>query len=164
MKPLNHSDRVKVIRRFVLFFVFTIVVVFLCGIFTLVTADKGISLLISKKESYDNVFRKQAELNFKLDEIFKELYNLRTKQRSRGEHRQMQKLISDTRVLMEREVMDEKDSVLPAYRLYHELFLEISAVQVVLNSHKVEDDRRENNKSQLKKCQGKYRKLNKKRH
>lgn len=162
MKSLNHSDRVKKTRKFALFFSFAIVVIFLCGVVTLVTANKGVTLLINKKESYDNVFRKQAELNFKLDEVYKQLYSLRTKKRSTGEYRQMQKLISDTRVFLGRDITDANDSILPAYKLYHELFLEISAIQFVLNSHKVEDDKREYNKTQLQKCQRKYRKLNEK--
>ena len=49
---------------FLIIFVAKLVIVTLCGSISIITAQKGIALLESKKTEYDELFKKQAEFNF----------------------------------------------------------------------------------------------------
>lgn len=101
MEAENKKARLKAKLRFTLVFAIALIVTTTGGIVTIVTAQKGISLLESKKAEYDNVFKKQAELNFQIEELFRDLNNLKTKRRNSSEHKHMQKLITKKRLLME---------------------------------------------------------------
>ena len=94
MEAENKIARLKAKLRFTLVFAIALIVTTTGGIVTIVTAQKGISLLESKKAEYDNVFKKQAELNFQIEELFRDLNNLKTKRRNSSEHKHMQKLIT----------------------------------------------------------------------
>ena len=82
MEAENKIARLKAKLRFTLVFAIALIVTTTGGIVTIVTAQKGISLLESKKAEYDNVFKKQAELNFQIEELFRDLNNLKTKRLS----------------------------------------------------------------------------------
>ena len=64
---------------------------------TLITARKGISTLEEKKALYDDIFRKQADYNFRMDDMFRNMNSLSTKERSGNEHRQLQLIITQER-------------------------------------------------------------------
>ena len=100
MEAENKKARLKAKLRFTLVFAIALIVTTTGGVVTIVTAQKGISLLESKKAEYDNVFKKQAELNFQIEELFRNLNNLKTKRRNSSEHKHMQKLITKKRLLM----------------------------------------------------------------
>ena len=104
MEAENKIARLKAKLRFTLVFAIALIVTTTGGIVTIVTAQKGISLLESKKAEYDNVFKKQAELNFQIEELFRDLNNLKTKRRNSSEHKHMQKLITKKRLLMENDI------------------------------------------------------------
>ena len=73
MEAENKKARLKAKLRFTLVFAIALIVTTTGGVVTIVTAQKGISLLESKKAEYDNVFKKQAELNFQIEELFRDL-------------------------------------------------------------------------------------------
>lgn len=93
MEAENKIARLKAKLRFTLVFAIALIVTTTGGIVTIVTAQRNI-LLESKKAEYDNVFKKQAELNFQIEELFRDLNNLKTKRRNSSEHKHMQKLIT----------------------------------------------------------------------
>ena len=109
MEAENKIARLKAKLRFTLVFAIALIVTTTGGIVTIVTAQKGISLLESKKAEYDNVFKKQAELNFQIEELFRDLNNLKTKRRNSSEHKHMQKMITKKRLLMENDIAMQAD-------------------------------------------------------
>lgn len=161
MKALNHLNRRGQIIKFLLFFMITFVMLSVNGYFTLVIAQKGILLVEKKQAKYDEVFKKQAELGFKLDETFKNLYNLKNKRRNAGEYKQMQKIITDTRVVIEKEI-DTTKKENSYYKVYAEFLKEVKTIQSMLDLYEKEFSKREYNKDQLEKCRDKYQQLNKK--
>ncbi len=162
MRPLNQQDRRKEILAFSAYFAITLLFLFVCGIFTLTTAQKGVSLLEQKKESYDITFKKQAEVSFHLDEIFKHLYNLKNKRRNAGEHRQMQQIISNKRTEIEK-IISSSSIDAQHYHLYHVLLTQIKVVQETMDVFEKESDKRLYNIEQLEKCRKKYQELSKQR-
>ncbi|MFB9056264.1 type VI secretion system TssO [Mariniflexile ostreae] len=159
MKPLNYVKRRKQILIFSLYFSFLLIILFLCSFLTLSTASKGISLLNEKKNSYDAVFHKQAELNFQLEDIYKNLNNLRSKRRTLVEHREMQKLISDTRIMLENDIGNNAQSK-QYYTLYEALFAHLKEIQSIMDVYETEENRRIHNIDQLEKCKQKYKEIN----
>ena len=139
MEAENKIARLKAKLRFTLVFAIALIVTTTGGIVTIVTAQKGISLLESKKAEYDNVFKKQAELNFQIEELFRDLNNLKTKRRNSSEHKHMQKLITKKRLLMENDI----------------------AIQSSMDDLDRESKKRESNMEQLEKCRIKYQELTK---
>lgn len=155
MKALNYKKRRKQIFIFWLFFSLLLAVLFACSFSTLKTADKGIALLKDKKARYDEVFKRQAEFNFQLDEIHKMLYSLKNKRRNPGEHKQMQKLITDNREKLEKEI-DTNHTEGKDHILYLEFASQISDIQSVMDIYQKEEDKRRHNIEQLEKCKEKY--------
>lgn len=64
MEAENQKARLKAKLRFTLVFAIALIVTTTGGVVTIVTAQKGISLLESKKAEYDNVFKKQATVSY----------------------------------------------------------------------------------------------------
>ncbi|MEP0213461.1 MAG: type VI secretion system TssO [Cellulophaga sp.] len=159
MKPLNYIKRRKQILKFSLYFSFLIIVLLVCGSFTLNTATKGITLLNEKKASYDAIFNKQAQLNYQLEDIYKNLSSLKNKQRTLTEHKEMQKLISDTRLSLEKEININKQDA-KHYELYQELFKHLGEIQSIMDVYKKEESKRLYNIDQLEKCKQKYKEIN----
>ncbi|CAM1355902.1 MULTISPECIES: type VI secretion system TssO [Tenacibaculum] len=160
MKALNHKERKKQILKFFASFSLTAVVVFFCLYVTLIIAEKGVVLIESKQSHYNEVFKKQAMLNFKMEELFKNLYSLKNKRRNIGEYRQMQKIITNTRVEI-RQSIDSTKKENNYYKIYGEFLSEIRNIQSLLESYNKEVNTREANKEQLEKCREKYKDLNK---
>lgn len=161
MRPLNYPERQKAKTAFAISFAITLVFLFMCGAFTLVTAQKGVALLEQRKTDYDEVFKKQAELNFQLDQLFRDLNNLKTKGRNSSEHKQMQKLITNVRMLMEEDITTSSEK-----ERYHSLYLimleQIKVIQSTMDMFERESSKRQYNMEQLEKCRQKYQELTKK--
>lgn len=158
MKPLNNDNRRKQILGFSSYFVILLVFLFACSYLTLVIAKKGIILLEDKRDKYEIVFKKQAEITFELENILKNLYSLQNKERNMGEHKQMQKLITDARKLIEEEI-DTVDVKNKPYMLYFEFLNQIEDFQGVMDSYQKEKEKHTHNMEQLEKCKEKYKTL-----
>lgn len=159
MEAENKTARLKAKLRFTLVFAIALIVTTTGGIVTIVTAQKGISLLESKKAEYDNVFKKQAELNFQIEELFRDLNNLKTKRRNSSEHKHMQKLITKKRLLMENDIAMQADK--SKYEVYKAMLEQIRVIQSSMDDLDRESKKRESNMEQLEKCRIKYQELTK---
>ena len=72
-------------NSFAFIFGFTMLLFVLFAVCTLKTAERGISLLDEKKARYDEVFRKQAGYNYRMDQMFKDMNNLTIQTRTDNE-------------------------------------------------------------------------------
>lgn len=160
MKPLNYTKRKRQILKFSIYFVVLLSLLFACSFLTLITAKKGIILLENKKNKYEEVFKKQAELSLQLENIYKNLYSLQNKNRNLGEHKQMQKLITNARKLMEQEI-DTTKIENKSYKLYLEFLHQIEDFQDIMDIYQKEKGKRLHNIEQLEKCKEKYKELSK---
>ena len=124
---------------FLAWFSFTLLLFLLFGAFTLTTAQKGISMLEDKKARYDEIFRKQADYNFRMDEIFRNMNSLTTKERTGNEHRQLQLLITQERAL------------------YKSILEQVRTTQETIDRYNSEARKREYNLGQLQKGRHKLR-------
>lgn len=158
MKAKNHDIRRKSILQFFGCFVLMSLIIFVCGIFTLKTAQRGVNLLEEKKSSYDQIFKKEAEVTFQLDQILKLLYSLRYKRRNLSEHKQMQMLITDAVNSIEKDIVDQSEEV-PSYHLYLKMLTNVKDIQQLQDLYEVEADKRDYNMMQLEKCRSKYQEL-----
>ena len=104
MEAMNIEERKSAKWKFSIIFAVTLLIIALCGSISIVTAQKAISLLENKKSEYDEVFKKHAELNFQIEELFRELNSLKGKKRNASEHKHLQNLITKKRQLMENEI------------------------------------------------------------
>lgn len=159
MEAENKKVRLKAKLRFTLVFVITLIVITTGGVVMVITAQKGITLLESKKTEYDEVFKKQAELNFQIEELLRNLNNLKTKRRNTSEHKHMQKLITKKRILMESDINMQSDK--SKYEVYQVMLDQIRIIQSSMDELDRESKKREGNMEQLEKCRIKYQELNK---
>lgn len=157
---IQNIDNIKKQRRiFYLSFFVLMVLIFSSGAFMLVTADRGIALLEQKKIFYDKVIQKQAEFNFALDGIFRDLYNLKTKPRTSNEYKYMQKIITDQRMKIEEEISSMPNEVQSNYVVYSQILEVINEVQATMDALDVENRKREYNMDKLEKCRKKYQEI-----
>lgn len=159
MEAENKKARLKAKLRFSLVFVIALSVITTGGVVTIMTEQKGISLLENKKTEYDDVFKKQAELNFQIEELFRDLNNLKTKRRNSSEHKHMQKLITKKRLLMENDIAMQVDN--NKYEIYEAMLEQVRIIQSVMDELDRESKKRESNMEQLEKCRNKYQELTK---
>ena len=107
-------------------------------------------MLEEKKALYDDIFRKQANYNFRLDEMYRNLNSLTTKERSGNEHRQLKQIITQERDKMLDEInMSDVDSI--NYALYKSILGQIRTTQETIDRYDREARRREYNLGQLQK-------------
>lgn len=140
-------------------FFILMVVIFVSGTFMFVTADKGLTLLEEKKMSYDKVIQKQAEFNFSLDRIFRDLYNLKTKTRTSNEYKYMQRIITDQRLKIEEEISLQPKDVQSEYTVYSQILMVVNEIQETMDALDIENRKREYNMEQLEKCRKKYQEI-----
>ena len=159
MEAQNKQERLKAKLRFTLVFVIALIVITTGGVVTRVTGQKGITLLEEKKREYDDVFKKQAELNFQMEEMFRNLNNLKTKRRNSSEHKHMQQLITKKRLLMENDIAAQGDPNI--YEVYKLMLEQVRAIQTSMDELDRESKKRENNIEQLEKCRIKYQEVTK---
>ena len=110
MEAKNKKDRKKARTAFLAWFSLTLLLFFSFGIFTRIIAQKGISMLEEKKARYDGIFRKQADYNFRMDEMYRNMHSLTIKERTGNEHRLLQQIITQERDKM----LDEIDGKIVA--------------------------------------------------
>ena len=144
MEAMNIEERKSAKWKFSIIFVVTLLVIALCGSISIVTAQRGIALLENKKSEYDEVFKKQAELNFQIEELFRELNSLKTKKRQ----------------LMENEITSFASNK-QNYEVYKVMLDQIKEIQVTMDNLDREAKKRESNIEQLEKCRNKYQELTK---
>ena len=113
---------------FIFIFSFTLLLFVLFAVCTLKTAERGINMVDEKKVLYDEVFRKQASYNFRMDQMFKDMNNLVTEKRTDNEQAQYQMIIARHRQDMQDEIY-RGDNDTTNYVLYKTLFDQLQATQ-----------------------------------
>ncbi|RKW57644.1 MAG: hypothetical protein D8H98_12630 [Prevotella sp.] len=150
MEAKNKKDRKKARTAFLAWFSLTLLLFFSFGIFTLIIAQKGISMLEEKKARYDGIFRKQADYNFRMDEMYRNMHSLTIKERTGNEHRLLQQIITQERDRMLDEIgMSDNDS--NSYMLYKSMLAQIRTTQETIDNYDKEARKRKYNLSQLQK-------------
>ena len=104
MTEKNKKERRQAMNSFAFIFGFTLLLFALFTVCTLKTAERGISMLDEKKARYDEIFRKQAGYNFRIDEMLKDMNNLATRERTDNEKAQYQMIITRHRQEMQNEI------------------------------------------------------------
>jgi hypothetical protein len=161
MIEINIIDRRKQTLIFSAVFAFLLVVIFISGSISLISAQHGIALLEAKKSSYDRLFQKQAEFNFTIEAIFRDLHNLRSKKRTSNEYKHMQKIITEKRMLMEEEILALEEQQQGHYVLYQKLLELVKETQEIFDAYDSQSRKREYNMDQLEKCRQKYQEISK---
>ena len=162
MKSVSQEIRAKNIRDFSISFTMLIVMFFLCCYITISIAEKGINLLEEKRNKNEQVFKHQAELNFMLDDLNKKLFALRSKKRNAGEHKQLQKIISEAREELEKDIDTTKVGN-EHYTIYSQLLSQVREIQTVMDLYEIEDNKRSYYIEQLEKCKQIYQDLSRQR-
>lgn len=162
MKSVSQEVRAKNIRDFSISFTMLIVMFFLCCYITISIAEKGINLLEEKRNKNEQVFKHQAELNFMLDDLNKKLFALRSKKRNAGEHKQLQKIISEAREELEKDIDTTKIGN-EHYTIYSQLLSQVREIQTVMDLYEIEDNKRSYYIEQLEKCKQIYQDLSRQR-
>jgi hypothetical protein BACCOPRO_01428 len=162
MKSVSQEIRAKNIRDFSISFTMLIVMFFLCCYITISIAEEGINLLEEKRNKYEQVFKQQAELNFMLDDLNKKLFALRSKKRNAGEHKQLQKIISEAREELEKDIDTTKVGN-EHYTIYSQLLSQVREIQTVMDLYEIEDNKRSYYIEQLEKCKQIYQDLSRQR-
>ena len=156
MNEQNRKERKAAKIAFIIQFSYVLLLFLLFGICTLITARRGISTLEEKKALYDDIFRKQADYNFRMDDMFRNMNSLSTKERSGNEHRQLQLIITQERDKMLDEINGtDADSI--NYALYKSILEQISTTQDAIDRYDREARRRAYNLGQLQKGRRKLR-------
>lgn len=160
MEAMNIEERKSAKWKFFIIFAVTLLIIALCGSISIVTAQKAIALLENKKSEYDEVFKKHAELNFQIEELFRELNSLKGKKRNASEHKHLQNLITKKRQLMENEISSFEYNG-QNYEVYKVMLDQIKEIQATMDNLDREAKKRESNIEQLEKCRNKYQELTK---
>lgn len=160
MEAMNIEERKSAKWKFFIIFAVTLLIIALCGSISIVTVQKAIALLENKKSEYDEVFKKHAELNFQIEELFRELNSLKGKKRNASEHKHLQNLITKKRQLMENEISSFESNG-QNYEVYKVMLDQIKEIQATMDNLDREAKKRESNIEQLEKCRNKYQELTK---
>ena len=128
MVEKNRKERRQAKNSFIFIFSFTLLLFVLFAVCTLKTAERGINMVDEKKVLYDEVFRKQANYNFRMDQMFKDMNNLVTEKRTDNEQAQYQMIIARHRQDMQDEIY-RGDNDTTNYVLYKTLFDQLQATQ-----------------------------------
>lgn len=152
MKPLNYIKRAS--QRRIYYFMFFVVFLFLfsCFYVTLITVNKGVAELEAKYKYYNDIVIKQGEMNLMIEEILVQLNDLRFKDRTLNERKNLQSLINEKRFEIDAEVQKSKKSSNSSFVLYEEILLEIQQIQTKVDVLKESEGIFAINKMQLEKC------------
>ena len=162
MRPKNYNKRNTSIAIFGALFIVLLLVFFISSYITISIAEEGINLLEEKRNKYEQVFKQQAELNFMLDDLNKKLFALRSKKRNAGEHKQLQKIISEAREELEKDIDTTKVGN-EHYTIYSQLLSQVREIQTVMDLYEIEDNKRSYYIEQLEKCKQIYQDLSRQR-
>ncbi|AKU70499.1 type VI secretion system TssO [Prevotella fusca] len=128
MTEKNRKERRQAMNSFAFIFGFTMLLFVLFAVCTLKTAERGISLLDEKKARYDEVFRKQAGYNYRMDQMFKDMNNLTIQTRTDNEQARYHMIIARHIQEMQDEIY-RGDVDTTHYVLYKVLFNQLQATQ-----------------------------------
>lgn len=162
MKPLNHTKISTKKRQFFGMFFITSAFIFGCLYITLITANKGVAELEQKHKYYNDIAVKQGEINLLLDEILIEINDLRFKDRTLNERKNLQSLINEKRFAINNEIRKSKTDLTNSFVLYEEFLVELQRVQTKIDVLKQAETNYDINKVQLEKCIEKHDQENKK--
>ena len=166
MIPLNQPQIKETKRSYYIMFSITFSFIFLCLVITLVTANKGVAELEQKHKYYNDIVVKQGEMNLILDEILVQLNDLRFKDRTLNERKNLQSLINEKRFIINAEIQKSKKDLNNPFTLYEEFLLEVQQIQTKIDVLKETEGLYAINKTKLEKCiekqQEEINKINKK--
>ena len=162
MKPLNSPKIATQKRRFLILFFTTFTFIFGCLFITLITANKGAAELEQKHKYYNDIAVKQGEMNLLLGEILIEINDLRFKDRTLNERKNLQSLINEKRFAINNEIQKSKTNLTNSFGLYEELLVELQRIQTKIDVLKEVETSYDINKVQLEKCIAKHNQENKK--
>ena len=156
MEEKNKKERKEAKVAFLTWFSFTLLLSCSLEPSRSLQRKKASACLKTRKRGYDEIFRKQADYNFRLDEIFRNMNSLTTKERSGNEHRQLQLLITQERDKMVEEI-GTFDADSSNYALYKSILEQVSTTQETIDRYNSEARKREYNLGQLQKGRHKLR-------
>lgn len=162
MEPLNFPKIVAKKRSFFIMFFITFAFIFGCLYITLITANKGVAELEQKHKYYNDIAVKQGEMNLLLNEILIEINDLRFKDRTLNERKNLQSLINEKRFAINNEIQKSKTNLRNSFSLYEEFLVELQQIQTKIDVLKEAETSYTINKTQLKKCIEKHNLENKK--
>ena len=119
---------------------------------TLITANRGVEELEQKHSYYNNIVVKQGEMNLIIDEILVQLNDLRFKDRTLNERKNLQSLINEKRFKITAIIQESKTDINNSFLLYEEFLLEIQQIQTRIDVLKESEGLFAINKTQLEKC------------
>jgi hypothetical protein len=162
MKPLNHTKINTKKRKFYGMFFINSAFIFGCLYITLTTANKGVAELEQKNKYYNDIAVKQGEMNLLLDEILIEINDLRFKDRTLNERKNLQSLINEKRFAINNEIQSSKTDLINSFSLYEEFLVELQKIQTKIDVLKEVETSYDINKVQLEKCIAKHNQENNK--
>ena len=162
MIPLNHIKITAEKRKFYIMFFITLAFIFGCLYVTLITANKGVAELEQKNKYYNDIAVKQGEMNLLLDEVLIEINDLRFKDRTLNERKNLQSLINEKRFAINNEIQKSKTNLANSFGLYEEFLVELQRIQTKIDVLKEVETGYNINKVQLEKCIEKHNQENKK--
>jgi hypothetical protein len=152
MKPLNHIKIKTQKRNYYIMFFISFLFIFFCLMITLITANRGVEELEQKHSYYNNIVVKQGEMNLIIDEILVQLNDLRFKDRTLNERKNLQSLINEKRFKINAIIQESKADINNSFLLYDEFLLEIQQIQTRIDVLKESEGLFAINKTQLEKC------------
>jgi predicted membrane protein len=152
MKPLNHLKIKTQKRNYYIMFFISFLFIFFCLLITFITANRGVAELEQKHRYYNNIVVKQGEMNLIIDEILVQLNDLRFKDRTLNERKNLQSLINEKRFKINAIIQESKTDLNNSFLLYEEFLLEIQQIQTRIDVLKESEGLFYINKSQLEKC------------
>lgn len=152
MEPLNKAKIAKQKRKYYIMFLVTFIFIFSCLYITFITANKGVIELEQKYSYYNDIVVKQGEMNLSVDEIMVQLNDLRFKDRTLNERKNLQSLINEKTFVIKNEIEKSKKELNNSFLLYEEFLVEIQQIQTRIDVLKESEGLFAINKSQLEKC------------
>jgi hypothetical protein len=152
MKPLNYTKISAKKRKFYIMFIVTLAFIFGCLYVTLITANKGVAELEQKHKYYNDIAVKQGEMNLLLEDILIEVNDLRFKDRTLNERKNLQSLINEKRFAINNEIQKSKIGLTNSFILYEEYLIELQQIQNKIDALKEAETSYGINKVQLEKC------------
>ena len=152
MKPLNHLKIKTQKRNYYIMFFISFLFIFFCLLITFITENRGVAELEQKHRYYNNIVVKQGEMNLIIDEILVQLNDLRFKDRTLNERKNLQSLINEKRFKINAIIQESKTDLNNSFLLYEEFLLEIQQIQTRIDVLKESEGLFYINKSQLEKC------------
>ncbi len=156
MKALNKKERKKANVRFIAMFSVTLILIFGCSFFVLRIAHEGVKVLEKKHATYTKIFQNQALVTFKVEEIIEKIYNLKKFDRTINEQKNLQGLISNIRMDIEKLIKDETTE-LEEFALYGQLMEQVSVIQSTIDLFEEDEENHKYSQELLERCREKYR-------